>query len=181
MQSQSSRESAVGREASRRALGISRALRGAVSAATDTAAYALTRFLGMPEEINGDHRCPTYLWRWELLSTHWFKAYLHRFTGDDWCLDLHDHPRRFVSVGLFGSYLEHTKDGERRYRAPWVRSFAPEHAHRLTTPWGECWTLVIVLPLARDWGFWNAGRWIQWEEYVAGSSRHLADARKACP
>jgi hypothetical protein len=66
----------------------------------------LNRIFGRAEEINGHNRCPTYLYRWTILSTRWGKVYLHKFVGDDWSLDLHDHPKRFISIGLRGSYLE---------------------------------------------------------------------------
>ena len=54
----------------------------------------LNRAFGRPEEINGANRCPTYLYRWHLLKTRWFKAYLHHFVGDDWSVDFDDHPKR---------------------------------------------------------------------------------------
>ena len=60
------------------------------------------------EEINGGERCPTYLFRWTLLRTRWFAIYIHHFVGDDWSLDYHDHPKRFVSIGLWGRYIEET-------------------------------------------------------------------------
>ena len=132
------------------------------------------------EEVNGSHRCPTYLYRWIVLSTRWFKVYVHRFVADDWSLDLHDHPKRFVSIGLWGRYVEHQWLGrQREYRAPWIRSFPASHVHRLTLPrycggcgaaeWSEhtagcyiplvlprdCWTLVIVFQTVREWGFWH--------------------------
>lgn len=142
---------------------------------------ALDRLFGLAEEINGAERCPTYLWRWTLFGRRSFKAYLHRFTGNDWSRDLHDHPKRFISIGLWGSYLEESPTGFRRYRAPWFRTFAAEHKHRLTTPWGTCWTLVIVLKTVRDWGFWHEGRWIRWDNYVNGSESKTADKMKDCP
>lgn len=58
------------------------------------------------EEINGAERCPTYLYRWTLLKFRGRGVYLHHFVGDDWSLDLHDHPKRFISIGLWGKYLE---------------------------------------------------------------------------
>jgi hypothetical protein len=67
------------------------------------------------EEINGNGRCPTYLFRWTLFQPRWawwpwkgFGIYLHKFVGDDWSRDLHDHPKRFISIGLKGSYIEIT-------------------------------------------------------------------------
>lgn len=157
------------------------------------------------EEINGAGRCPTYLYRWTLFQPKWprwlwrgFGIYLHRFVGDDWSLDLHDHPKRFVSIGLLGAYIETTYNAgaercpceltrehtrEHLYRAPWVRTFPANHIHRLRLPEDRrpCWTLVIVLRSVREWGFWHSGQWIHWREYVNGGSSHIADKMKACP
>lgn len=72
------------------------------------------------EEINGAHRCPTYLHRWTLFQPRWPKAlwkgfgiYIHKFVGDDWSRDLHDHPKRFISIGLRGQYREEVFNKER--------------------------------------------------------------------
>ena len=152
----------------------------------------ITRLFGAPEEINGAERCPTYLYRWIVLSTRWFKVYLHRFVADDWSRDLHDHPKRFISIGLWGRYVEHGPAGRRReYRAPWVRTFPAAHIHRITLPAGDCWTLIIVGRAVREWGFWHEEpapwfvdrrqakhwRWIPWHVYVRSLA---ADDRKAC-
>lgn len=152
----------------------------------------LNSLFGQAEEINGRHRCDTYLYRWFLLRTPWFKTYLHHFVGDDWSLDLHDHPKRFISIGLWGSYIEHvpcpnhgitcpTGPGSSRvYRAPWIRSFPATHIHRLSVPSKNCWTLVTVLKSTREWGFWHRGRFIPWRDYVDGPDSHIADKMKAC-
>lgn len=139
----------------------------------------LSRLFGPPEEINGAERCPTYLYRWKLWGgRHGRAAYLHRFVGDDWSRDMHDHPKRFVSIGLWGSYVELTPDfGGKVYRAPWFRTFPAEHTHRLALIGRECWTLVIVLRTEREWGFWVDGTWVPWRRYVR---THLADGRTAC-
>jgi hypothetical protein len=146
--------------------------------------HLLNLIFGRAEEINGGERCPTYLYRWVLLKICGRAAYLHKLVGDDWSFDFHDHPSRFVSVGLWGSYLEETPNGEgqrelRRYRAPWVRSFPPEYRHRLSTPWGTCWTLVIVLRKVRPRGFWHDGKFIAWRDYVEGVDG-IADKMKSC-
>jgi hypothetical protein len=104
--------------------------------------------------------------------------YLHHFVGDDWSFDLHDHPKRFLSIGLWGWYLEHTPNAPpRRWHAPWVRSFPAEHIHRLTVPSKNCWTLVWVGKPVREWGFWHLGRFIPWRRYI---DSELADKAKAC-
>jgi hypothetical protein len=152
------------------------------------------------EEINGAGRCPTYLYRWTLFQPRrpralWrgFGVYLHKFVGDDWSLDLHDHPKRFISVGLNGAYVEHTPtldsiddDSDetiaRTYRAPWVRTFPADHIHRITLCEDRrpCWTLVVVLWHVREWGFWHRGMFMHWRGYVAADNT-IADERRACP
>ena len=136
----------------------------------------LNRWLRL-EEINGDGRCPTYLYRWTLLATRWFKVYLHRFVADDWSKDLHDHPKRFITIGLRGSYQEYTPDDVKLWRAPWLRSFPATHIHRIVLQSRDCWTLCVVFQAVRQWGFWPNGRWVQWREYV---SSERADKMKSC-
>lgn len=139
----------------------------------------LNRMFGVAEEVTGDGTCPTYLFRWKVLSLQNRKVYLHYFVGDDWSQDQHDHPKRFISIGLWGGYIEETPTGEVHYRAPWFRTFPAEHIHRLRLGQHRCcWTLVIVLKPVRPWGFWHDGRWIPWREYVASEE---AERRKSCP
>lgn len=152
------------------------------------------------EEMDGNGRCATYLVRWTLLKIGKdIGVYLHHFVGDDWSLDLHDHPKRFVSIGLWGRYVEHTPrlkfipggdpngivpnsrlaTWKRVYRAPWIRTFPAEHVHRITLiDKRPCWTLVIVLKAVRPWGFWHRGQWIPWRRYVASDA---ATEMKSCP
>ena len=131
------------------------------------------------ESISGDGMCPTYLWRWTLLRWKDRAVYLHHFVGDDWTRDLHDHPKRFISLGLWGRYVEETPNGERIWRAPWIRSFPATHRHRLRLiDRHPCWTLVIVLKNQRAWGFWHNGEWIPWRSYL---NLPAAKERKSCP
>ena len=153
--------------------------------------HALLTGLFPLEEINGRHVCPTYLYRWTLLRASGYGVYLHKFVGDDWTLDLHDHPKRFVSIGLWGGYTEetpsecpcdlhHEHSPQRRFfRAPWIRTFPASHVHRLTGPTPErpCWTLVLVGRPVREWGFWHFGHFIPWKRYVTSDK---ATERKAC-
>lgn len=147
----------------------------------------LTQFFKL-EVIDGGARCPVYLYRWILLRAFGCAVYLHKFVGEDWSLDLHDHPRRFISIGLRGFYFESTPHPtvagwtrEVPYHAPWIRSFPAEHVHRVwgPTPEDPCWTLVIVLPISRAWGFWSYGEWVHWKQYVAADNKET-DKRVAC-
>ena len=108
--------------------------------------------------------------------------YLHKFLASDWSRDLHDHPKRFVSIGLWGGYVEerlvrhpyhHLGDSRswrdrRQYKAPWIRTFPANHIHRVrVTPKG-CWTLVLVGGTTREWGFWvTPFKWMHNRPYRA--------------
>lgn len=129
------------------------------------------------EEINGGGLCETYMFRWVLFSTRWFKIYLHHFVGSDWSRDAHNHPKAFISIGLKGSYYEHQYASSRvwdgpaawvrttHYRAPWIRRFPASHIHRITAT--DAWTLVIVGRQSQDWGFFSPVGWRPWREYLA--------------
>lgn len=166
------------------------------------------------EDINGSvlegfQVCPTYLIRRRLLRIGpWIAVYIHHFIDDDWSKDFHDHPKRFISIGLKGGYVEEIpfhfvteyEEGDivsrKAYIAPWIRSFPATHRHRIVlgsngyTTWRQdegvaraekqdCWTLVIVGPKTREWGFWLNGKWMDWKEYVSDQARCIA--RRACP
>jgi hypothetical protein len=138
----------------------------------------IDRLLRM-EEINGHDACPTYMYRWTLLKLgKLFSIYLHHFVGDDWSRDMHDHPKRFISIGLRGRYVEETPAGEREFRAPWARTFPANHIHRIRlAPGHQAWTLVVVLWPVRPWGFWHRGSWIPWRQYVGSEA---AEMMKSC-
>lgn len=136
--------------------------------------WLIFKWLLAQEEINGE-RCPTYMFRWRLLRFRGRTIYLHHFIGNDWTKDLHDHPKRFITIGLKGSYTEETPEGERQYIAPWLRTFPATHRHRLRAT--NCWTVAITLRPWREWGFWHGEHWIQWEKYVDST---LATLRKDC-
>lgn len=144
------------------------------------------------ETMSGNGACPVYLERWTLGEALGCGVYLHHFLGDDWAADPHDHPRRFVSIGLKGWYWEDVytlgapdEDAgpcpvramqSTRYAAPWFRSFPADHLHRVrASECGDTWTLVIVLRKTRRWGFVQSGKWIPFKDYVFGGL-----SRKAC-
>ncbi len=115
------------------------------------------------EKINGKH----YLIRWTLFRCSKFVVYLHKFCRSDMARDMHDHPAPFISIGLWGSYLEHTPRLDRYWSAPWFRRFPSKHIHRITTIGKRgCWTLCITFrPREREWGFWVKGAWVPWTQY----------------
>jgi hypothetical protein len=127
------------------------------------------------EEISGDGRCSTYMYRWTIWRFGDRKLYLHHFVGSDWTRDLHDHPKRFLSFGLWGSYIEETPQGERLWSALGFGPFRRLTSNRLRST--NCWTLVFVLKTVRRWGFYSSEGWIPWKRYL---KTHHADSRKDC-
>lgn len=155
------------------------------------------------EEMTGDGLCPVYLRRWTLFG--WgrgepcrFRIYLHHFLSDDWGRDPHDHPKRFISIGLKGEYWEDVFESRGdlnpgrymrtdHYSAPWIRTFRPAHAHRLrihprgderpSRPRPNAWTICIVLKTQREWGFFYLNRfWLRWDDYLdSGYGRERKD------
>lgn len=125
----------------------------------------LNRLFGNPEEVNGNDRCETYLYRWIVKRTKYGSVYIHHFVGDDWAIDLHDHPKDNLSFGIYGSYIDTSDRGSITYNAPFIRFFQAEYRHRISAK--NCWTILIVGPPVRKWGFWKDGIWVLWKDYVS--------------
>lgn len=103
-----------------------------------------------------------------------WRSYLHHFLRSDWTRCMHDHPNGLLSIMLWGSYIEHSPGKPpRTFRAPRIRWFPAEHTHRIEVKKPNCWTLVIMTPKKRPWGFWvtnteNRRTWIPWRKYIEG-------------
>lgn len=140
-----------------------------------------------PDFIIGGADRP-YLLRWWLLPRNPVcNVYLHQFMRDDDDRALHDHPWPWCSILLSGEYIEHTIAAggihHRQLRkAGSVKFSLPSRAHRvellkirdfvLSQPTNDqpisCWTLFIVGPRMRSWGFHcpDSG-WVHWRDFVA--------------
>jgi len=85
---------------------------------------------------------------------------LHQWVRSDDERAAHDHPSDFVTLVLWGRYvdvLEHpggntTMD---RLRPGSVRYRRAEHRHRVQVDACGCWTLLWFSPPRRDWGFYK--------------------------
>lgn len=107
-----------------------------------------------------------------------FNIFLHKFLKSD-PDDLHDHPWPYATLILKGGYWEWTPvfDSKGKKVAEFQHWRGPGHFrickatsyHRIELdPTVECWTLFMPGPQQRDWGFLSKGKWIQWEQYLAG-------------
>jgi len=127
-----------------------------------------------------------YLVRWVLFRWGGRVIYLHKIESSDWAREPHDHPKWFVSIGLWGSYMEEVYEANitprslmcvehREWRAPWFRKFPATHIHRLLITKGVAWTLVFTGKHTQDWGFYDEqGNKTLYAEFVA---RHQSAQR----
>jgi hypothetical protein len=149
--------------------------------------------VSLKPEVIGPPDCPI-IYRWTLLKLGDTKLLLHRFPPNADDRDMHDHPRPFWTVVLRGGYddlvpcgtcggqqwrrstygagdvpCEDCFDGGMvpgdRLRAGDVRRRAASYTHRTRVLPEGAWTLVLMGPLRRRWGFWRGGRWWFWKDY----------------
>lgn len=136
------------------------------------------------------HRWTLFVWEHRERANRGFKLLLHHFLPNADDRDTHDHPRSFVTIVLRGSYEDLVPcrppsdggcggtgtwecpfcDGDglevgERMRSGMIRFRSATHTHRTRVGPEGCWTLVIMGPLRRPWGFWRLGRWWPWREY----------------
>lgn len=112
-----------------------------------------------------------YMRRWRCVNApRWLGGWgvrLHHIVRGDADRELHDHPFTFLSVVLWGGYLEYRERGPARlYRAGSVLWRRAEALHRLELPGGSTWTLVFRGPVRRAWGFQTARGWVGWRDFV---------------
>lgn len=126
-----------------------------------------------PHQIIGSLEDP-YLYRWKLLPLNrWFNVYLHKFMRSDDDRALHDHPWFNASIVLNNGYFEHYQDGTVKYQKPGSIIFrGAREAHRIELMYGRAgtelpvWTIFIIGPKLRTWGFYCPQGWRRWTEYV---------------
>ena len=129
-----------------------------------------------PDEVILTQDGRPYLRRWHVTPRGRGPAtYLHHFVASDDDRAPHDHPWSSCSILLSGCYYEHTPvDDEPIRRVDGdviVRS--PEHTHRIElerdTKTGQelpVWTLFMVGPRVREWGFHCPQGFVPWQEFT---------------
>jgi len=115
-----------------------------------------------------------YLERYYLLLRErpdWFPCnlFLHHIRASD-VEELHDHPWPWASLVLRGGYWEYTPTGK-HWRRPFsflARSATSLHRIELDPEraGGPTWTLFLVGPRVREWGFVANGRWVPWRDFL---------------
>jgi hypothetical protein len=105
-----------------------------------------------------------YLDRFEIITTPWFGIKLHKIYRPDNQRDLHSHPWKFLSIILFGSYVEDTNDGPRVCRWFNWKNLTDFHSIRAVSR-SPVWTLVFTGPKRQVWGFKTPSGWVAWYDY----------------
>ncbi|WP_235631105.1 hypothetical protein [Mycobacteroides abscessus] len=138
-----------------------------------------------PHQPIGAEGEPPYLLRWYVIPRNrWLNIYLHKFLRDDDDRALHDHPWWFVSLMLWGQYVEVTDEGRsvRSAPEPWrlfwgdrplafrrgtwrhrvelvpVATHSNQFIARRDQRKLPCWTLIVTGRRVRLWGFWCKDR-----------------------
>lgn len=98
---------------------------------------------------------------------------LHRIHREDADRDPHSHPWWFVSLVIKGSYVESIYDERGDYSSTVIRkrwSLAHRNTkifHQIIDVSDDLWTLVLVGPKKKSWGFMTEKGFVNWERYFA--------------
>jgi len=89
---------------------------------------------------------------------------------------LHDHPWGFQNYIIRGGYWETNQEGRFWRPAGYSATRASDYMHRLeidpAKALDETWTLFMMGPKEKDWGFLNEGKeWVQWEKHLANRKK----------
>lgn len=133
-------------------------------------------------EVIGPPECPIII-RWTLINTRWGKLLLHRFPAYADDRAVHDHPCSFWTFVFRGGYYDKSPCdgcGQRpsdpvrcdgfgnivdRVFAPAIRFRPSTHKHITECGPKGAWSLVLMGPKVREWGFWRFGRWMRWDKH----------------
>lgn len=157
-----------------------------------TLKYRLVRWL-----INYAKKTPYthlegYQERYWVIRPRWwfpFRIRVHKILRSDLERDMHDHPAANFSLVLKGQYLEVFP--RKQSQDYWQDKFRPSQSrvirragdvvfrwghtrHRLVLNNGECWSLFVMLPRYREWGFYTDDGWVNHKDYPA-TQKYVTD------
>lgn len=99
-----------------------------------------------------------------------FNVYLHNLRRSDAGMIYHDHPWGFVSIIIWGGYIEETPTRRRHYGVGRVLFRPARWIHRIEIE-RPAWTLIIAQRASREWGFHTPTGFSPWREYDYASGR----------
>jgi hypothetical protein len=127
----------------------------------------------------GDGAGNVFFWRYRLIRGRFFGVFLHEFLRSDAERCLHDHPWGFISIVLRAGYWEELPGGVVKWRRPGsILVRRATDSHRITINHGsKPWSLVIVGPKVREWGFHTLVGWKAWKAGEASPIFETDDPR----
>jgi hypothetical protein len=122
-------------------------------------------------EVIGGKENPLLV-RYKIVKCPLFGLCVHKLCRSDYDRALHDHPWAFLSIVLRNGYDEvHDQTYEntvtRVSHRPGALLFRPARwRHRVVIRDGRpAWTLVLMGPRVRRWGFWLPEGWCWWRKH----------------
>lgn len=119
----------------------------------------------LPRTDIGNGVGDVFFWRYQILKTRLCSVFLHEFLRSDSDRCLHDHPWPFVSIILREGYFEQMHDGMHWRPVGSILVRRAKAAHRIEISQNDRrpWSLVIVGPKVRKWGFYTLNGWEVWK------------------
>jgi hypothetical protein len=112
--------------------------------------------------------------RWQLLKTRWFSIYIHGIYEADQDKHLHNHPWDYKSIVLKGSYIEETQTGLNNLKPGTYTSRNGKDYHKIKKLLtNSVYTLFIVTPVKREWGYLVDNYWMHHEVYREKKNKGL--------
>ena len=104
--------------------------------------------------------------RWQIIKTPWFSIYIHGIYAADEDKHLHNHPWDYISMVLSGSYIEKTNKNINFLSLGTITKRNGNDYHKIYKLLSKSvYTLFIVGPVKRHWGYSVDGNHITHEEY----------------
>jgi hypothetical protein len=105
-----------------------------------------------------------------------FAVRLHRWQASDDARAFHDHAWWFLTLVLWGSYVDVSPAERDRLRLGSIRFRRADHQHTVEVQRPGTWTLLITGRPRRRWGFWVDGKLWKRDRYFATNGHHPCDA-----
>src|ERR1019366_6380417 len=84
-----------------------------------------------------------YARRWRI-DFYWFSFRVHKWICHDDKRAYHSHPTNMLSIGIWGSYLDCTPNGDKLYKAPFIRIIKRDTIHYVDVKHNPTWTILFT-------------------------------------
>lgn len=123
--------------------------------------------------------CP-YMERW-VLDFGPFAIRLHHWFSSDDKRAFHDHAWWFLTIVLWGCYIDISPEGEDLLTTGSIRFRHSAHKHTVNVRRRGTWTLLVTGKPTRRWGFWVNDKLIKRDKYFAEQGHHPCDQEAGVP